>query len=196
MVTGFGGFGILSADAANPSGFVALVNPLNGLPSAGELSGASCSSAGHCVAVGLDLSNAAAFARGQPVDVGCRSGAGSSRSVRRSTSSASARSFSPSRVRRRRSAWRSEGMATLSRSCWPAIRRRGLRLRRRRSRSEALSARSSRNSRRSPARHRRRASRSVPTGTSSRFCLTATRQRGLPLRRSRSISAREASSLQ
>jgi hypothetical protein len=55
LVVGFGGFGILSADAANPGGFAAIVNPLSNLPSAGELAGTSCTSAGHCVAVGLDL---------------------------------------------------------------------------------------------------------------------------------------------
>jgi hypothetical protein len=66
LVAAFGGFGILSADASNPGGFVAVVNPLSNLPSAGGLSGASCPSAGHCVAVGLDLSDQPVALVGDP----------------------------------------------------------------------------------------------------------------------------------
>jgi hypothetical protein len=55
FVVGFGGFGILAADAANPAGFAAVVNPLAQLPAGGELLGTTCTSASQCVAVGLDL---------------------------------------------------------------------------------------------------------------------------------------------
>ncbi len=54
FVVGFGGLGALSADAANPFGFSAVVNPLNQLPSDAFLAGATCTSSGQCVAVGLD----------------------------------------------------------------------------------------------------------------------------------------------
>src|SRR5438876_5754547 len=53
FVAVFGGFGLLVADAANPSGFVAVVNPLSQVPVEGELYDASCPSASSCVAVGL-----------------------------------------------------------------------------------------------------------------------------------------------
>jgi hypothetical protein len=54
FVVVFAGFGILAADAANPAGFTAVVNPLTHIPAGGELIGTSCPAAGHCVAVGLD----------------------------------------------------------------------------------------------------------------------------------------------
>lgn len=50
----FCGFGSLSADAASPS-FTAVVNPLNSLPAAGVLEGASCTSPTQCVVVGQDI---------------------------------------------------------------------------------------------------------------------------------------------
>jgi hypothetical protein len=55
FVVGFGGFGVVSADAANPFGFAALVNPLKQLPADAELIAAACTSASHCVAVGDDV---------------------------------------------------------------------------------------------------------------------------------------------
>ena len=55
LVVGFAGFGILAADAANPAGFAAVVNPLDQMPADGFLEGTSCASASSCVAVGDDV---------------------------------------------------------------------------------------------------------------------------------------------
>ncbi len=50
----FGGAGVLSADAANPS-FTAVVNSLSSLPAAGVLEGSTCTSSSQCVVVGQDI---------------------------------------------------------------------------------------------------------------------------------------------
>ena len=52
-VLGFAAFGILAADAANPS-FTARVNSLSQLPASGFLQATQCPSAAYCVAVGSD----------------------------------------------------------------------------------------------------------------------------------------------
>jgi hypothetical protein len=54
VVLGFAMFGILAADAGNPSGFVPVVNPLSQVPAGGSLRGTTCPAAGFCVAVGED----------------------------------------------------------------------------------------------------------------------------------------------
>lgn len=53
FVMGF--FGVLSADAANPAVFNAVVNPLSDLPAAAVLEGTTCTSSSQCFAVGLDI---------------------------------------------------------------------------------------------------------------------------------------------
>ncbi len=63
---GFGGFGILAADAANPAGFAAVVNSLSQLPAGGLLEGASCASASQCVAVGSDTGDQPLSLSGNP----------------------------------------------------------------------------------------------------------------------------------
>ncbi len=65
-VVGFGGFGILSADAANPAGFAAVVNSLGQLPAGGILEGVSCSSASQCAVVGQDIGNQPLVLAGDP----------------------------------------------------------------------------------------------------------------------------------
>lgn len=65
-VVGFGGFGVLSADAANPAGFSAVVNSLDQLPAGGVLEGVSCSSASQCAVVGSDLGDRPLVLSGDP----------------------------------------------------------------------------------------------------------------------------------
>jgi hypothetical protein len=64
-VMGFGGFGILAADAANPV-FNAVVNPLSQLPASAVLEGTTCTSSSSCVAVGFDLGSQPLTLAGDP----------------------------------------------------------------------------------------------------------------------------------
>src|SRR5437016_3882135 len=52
VVLGFAAFGVLSADAATPAGFTAVVNPLDQLPGGGLPWSTACPSTHFCVAVG------------------------------------------------------------------------------------------------------------------------------------------------
>jgi hypothetical protein len=70
VVMGFGAFGILAADAANPAGYTAVVNPLAHVPAGGELFGTSCTSATQCVAVGWDLGHQPLALNGDPASWG------------------------------------------------------------------------------------------------------------------------------
>src|SRR6478735_5155258 len=64
-VMGFGGFGVLAADAASPV-FNAVVNPLSQLPAAAVLEGTTCTSSSSCVAVGFDLGSQPLTLAGDP----------------------------------------------------------------------------------------------------------------------------------
>jgi len=65
VVLTFTAFGVLTADAAQPS-FTAVVNALNQVPAGGGLRATTCPSASYCVAVGWDANDAPVVLAGDP----------------------------------------------------------------------------------------------------------------------------------
>ena len=65
-VVAFAACGVLTADAANPPSFTAVVNPLDHIPAGGYLSATSCPSANSCVAVGEDAGGQPFVLAGDP----------------------------------------------------------------------------------------------------------------------------------